>query len=183
MLEFLRPNLAKFLNNIAKYFSINPNMITLISPIFCIISCYCFYQHNLLLGALFILISGFFDVLDGAVARYHNKTSNFGALLDSTIDRFSDTIIIIGLILGGYCDWFLGILLIHSALTVSYVKARAESLNMKCNIGIAERGIRLIIIMIGACIGCINPIYFNYILIFLMIISYITVIQRIISTK
>lgn len=182
MLGRLRPFLSKILNPIASSININPNIITLLSPIICVIAAYCFYQQNLLGGALAILFSGFLDVLDGAIARYHNRTSDFGALLDSTIDRFADCIIIIGLIFGGYCDWFLGILLIHSALTISYVKARAEGLGTKCNTGIAERAVRLIIIMIGVCIGMINPIYFTYILVFLMIISYFTVLQRVLHS-
>ena len=94
------------------------------------------------------------------------------------MDRFADAIIIIGIIFGGYCDWFLGVLLIHSSITISYVKARAESQGIECNVGICERAVRLIIIMIGALIGTINLNYFTYILAILMILSYFTVFQR-----
>lgn len=180
MLESLRPFLTKILNPIAQNFNINPNIITIISPFIALISAYGFAKHMLILATITILISGFLDVMDGAVARYHEKSSKFGAFLDSTIDRFADAIIYIGIIFGGYCDWFIGVLAIHSAITVSYVRSRAESQGTKCNIGIAERAVRMIILMIGALIGYfIHPIYFTYIIMILVILSYITVIQRV----
>ena len=180
MLGSLRPYLSRFLKPIARIFDINPNILTILSPVLCIAAAFLFYKQWLFTGATFIFFSGGLDVLDGAVARHYNRTSKFGAFLDSTLDRFCDAIIVVGLVFGGYCDWFLGILLIHSALTISYVKARGEGLGVECNVGIAERGMRLIIIMVGALIGrFISLLYFKYILVFLMIISYITVFQRI----
>ncbi|MBX7076154.1 MAG: CDP-alcohol phosphatidyltransferase family protein [Methanobacteriaceae archaeon] len=181
MLENLRPLLTKILEPIAKRLNINPNLLTAISPFIALIAAYCFSTHQLIAATIFILLSGFLDVADGAVARYHNRTSKFGAFFDSTMDRFSDAILIIGIIFGGYCNWLLGILLIHSAITVSYVKARAESQGIECNVGIAERAVRLIILMAGAVISAIyaSPIIFTYFLIILMILSYFTVGQRV----
>ncbi len=178
MLGNLRPLLSKILEPLAKNLNINPNIITLISPFIALIAAYTFSRHDLIYSVLLILLSSFLDVVDGAVARYHNRTSPFGAFFDSTMDRFADAIIIIGIIFGGYCDWFLGVLLIHSSITISYVKARAESQGIECNVGICERAVRLIIIMIGALIGTINLNYFTYILAILMILSYFTVFQR-----
>ena len=133
-------------------------------------------------GAIFILLSGFLDVVDGAVARYHGIASPFGAFLDSTMDRFADAIIFIGIIYGGYCNWFVGVLAIHSAITVSYVRARAESQGVECNIGIAERAVRMIILMLGAIIAAIfnSDIIFTYFIYLLVILSYFTVGQRIV---
>ncbi len=180
MLGSLRPYLAKILNPIAEKLDVNPNILTLISPLFAVASAILFAKHYLLWAGLVILLNGFFDVLDGAVARYHNKTSDFGAFLDSTMDRFSDGIIIVGIVLGGYCNWIIGILLVHSALTISYVRARAESKGIQCDVGIAERAVRLIILIIGACVGYYyGDKYFLYILIALLIASYITVFQRV----
>lgn len=180
MLGSLRPFLTKILNPIAKRLNINPNILTAISPIFAIIAALFFYKGYLREAAIVILLSGFFDVLDGAVARYHNRTTDFGAFLDSTMDRFSDAIIVIGIAFGKYCSWLIAVLLVHSAITVSYVKARAESKGIQCDVGIAERAVRLIIIMVGAVIGYYyKPIYFSYILIILVILSYITVFQRV----
>lgn len=181
MLNSLRPLLTKFLEPLAKRLNINPNIVTIISPFLALISAIFFAYGNLLCGALFILLSGFLDVVDGAVARYHNRASPFGAFLDSTMDRFADAIIYIGIIFGGYCDWFVGVLAIHSAITVSYVRARAESQGAECNVGIAERAVRLIILMLGAVLAVAfkSDMIFTYFIILLVILSYFTVGQRI----
>ncbi|MBZ9570779.1 CDP-alcohol phosphatidyltransferase family protein [Methanobrevibacter sp. TMH8] len=181
MLERFRPLLKKILEPIAKQMNINPNIITLISPFIAVISALFFGTGNLLIGGLFILFSGIFDVLDGAIARYHNRSSDFGAFLDSTMDRFSDAIIIIGLMWGGYTTWLIGALAIHSAITVSYVRASAESKGIPCNVGIAERATRLIILVIGAFIAVIfnNNMLMNWAVLLMVILAYITVVQRI----
>ena len=180
MLQSLRPLLTKILNPLARNLNINPNIVTVISPFVAVLATYGFANKLLIVGCLAIIISGFLDVVDGAVARYHNRTSKFGAFLDSTMDRFADAIIYIGIIFGGYCDWFVGVLAIHSAICVSYVRARAESQGVDCNIGIAERAVRMIILMVGALIGYfIGDIYFTYVIYILVILSYFTVGQRI----
>ncbi len=180
MLERFRPVLKIILEPIAKRINIDPNIVTLCSPIIATISALSFSYGNLIFGGIFIFLSGLLDVFDGAIARYHQKTSRFGAFLDSTMDRFSDAIIIIGLILGGYTTWIMGILAIHSSLTVSYVRASAESKGIPCNVGIGERAVRLIILMIGAIMGTyIDRIYMSFAILILVFISYITVVQRI----
>ena len=178
MLQSLRPLLTKILNPLARNLNINPNIVTVISPFVALLAAYGFANKMLILGCVAILFSGFLDVVDGAVARYHNRSSKFGAFLDSTMDRFADAIIYIGIIFGGYCDWFVGVLAIHSAICVSYVRARAESQGVECNI--AERAVRMIILMVGAIIGYFaGDIYFTYIIYILVILSYFTVGQRI----
>ena len=90
MLESLRPLLTKILNPLARNLNINPNIVTVISPFIALLAAYGFANHLLLLGCAAILLSGLLDVVDGAVARYHDRTSKFGAFLDSTMDRFAD---------------------------------------------------------------------------------------------
>lgn len=181
MLQSLRPLLTKILNPIARNLNINPNIVTVISPFIALLAAYGFANHDLILGYIAILMSGFLDVMDGAIARFHGKASKFGAFLDSTMDRFADAIIYIGIIFGGYCDWFVGVLAIHSAICVSYVRSRAESQGVECNIGIAERAVRMIILMVGAIIGYFaGDIYFTYIIYILVILSYFTVGQRVV---
>ena len=180
MLQSLRPLLTRILNPIAKNLNINPNIVTVISPFIAVVAAYGFAKHMLILGCVAILASGFLDVVDGAVARYHGRASKFGAFLDSTMDRFADAIIYIGIIIGGYCNWLVGVLAIHSAITVSYVKARAESQGAECNVGIAERAVRMIILMVGALIGYFfGDVYFTYVIYILVILSYFTVGQRV----
>ena len=97
MLQSLRPFLTKILNPIARNLNINPNIVTVISPFVAVVAAYGYAHHLLILGTIAILFSGLLDVIDGAVARYHNRSSKFGAFLDSTMDRFADAIIYIGI--------------------------------------------------------------------------------------
>ena len=185
MLNRLRPQVKFFLDPVAKKIRINPNILTILGLLVSLISAYMFATGNLLMGGLLIALSGFVDMLDGAVARNNFQTTKFGGLLDSTADRFADAFILIGIIYGGYVNWIYGILALHASLTVSYVRARAESEGIKCNVGIAERAERLVIIMIGAFLSYFTNIeLFNMNLlgiavVVIMILGYITVIQRV----
>ena len=73
MLENLRPLLTRILEPLAKRLNINPNIVTVISPFLALASAYFFAQHQLIFGALFILLSGFLDVVDGAVISQQSK--------------------------------------------------------------------------------------------------------------
>jgi archaetidylinositol phosphate synthase len=181
MLNKVRPQLQRFINPLASKIGLHPNILTIIGLLVSLLAAYAFSQKNLLIGALLILLSGFFDVIDGAVARNNNTKSKFGGFLDSTSDRFADAFIIIGIIYGGYINWFWGILALLASMSVSYVRARAEVEGIKCDVGIAERAERLFIILGGAFLGYfINPQFFMSMAILLVIIlGYITVFQRI----
>ncbi len=181
MLNKVRPQFQKLITPIASKIGLHPNILTIIGLLVSLLAAYAFSQKYLLLGALLILLSGFFDVIDGAVARNNNTKSKFGGFLDSTSDRFADAFIIIGIIYGGYVDWFWGILALLASLSVSYVRARAEVEGIKCDVGIAERAERLFIILGGAFLGYFfDPNFFMSLAIILIIIlGYITVLQRI----
>jgi len=165
---------------IARRIPINPNILTIIGLLISILSAYMFSQKELLLGGIFIALSGFVDILDGAVARNHFTRTQFGGILDSTSDRFADAFILIGIIYGGYVDWFIGVLAIVASLSVSYVRARVESEGIGGNVGIAERAERLVILIIGVFLSIVlnlNIVYYAVILIVLL--GYLTVLQRI----
>ena len=157
----LRPQTNKFTNQIGEKIEIDPNIVTIIGLFISIFSGVLYASGNLAAGALFIILSGFCDMIDGAIARSHNRRTKFGGFLDSTCDRFADAAIIIGIIYSGFVDPILGALAIHASLTVSYVRSRAEQEGITCTVGIAERAVRMIILMIGALIGYFTqPIYF-----------------------
>jgi archaetidylinositol phosphate synthase len=184
MLDKLRPQVKILLDPLAEKLNINPNIITIIGLILSVISAYMFATGSLLLGGIFIGLSGFVDIIDGAVARKHSSTTPFGGILDSTSDRFADAFILIGIIYGGFVNWIIGILALHASLTVSYVRARAESEGIKCNVGIAERPERLVILMAGAFLGYIfNPIIMGLAVALVMILGYLTVLQRLIHSQ
>lgn len=112
-------------------------------------------RGQLFVGTMVITVFALFDMLDGALARARGTSSRFGAVLDSTCDRVADAAI-----LGALVWWFAGAgdsrpLLLASLLCLSlgavtsYIKARAEGAGMTCNVGIAERSERLIVVLVG----------------------------------
>lgn len=179
MLNKLRPYVKIILDPVAERMKINPNIITVAGLLVSVVAAYMFARGDLLLGGVFIALSGFVDMLDGAIARKNQSTSPFGGVLDSTMDRFADAIILVGIIAGGFVDWFIGILTLLASFTVSYVRARAESEGIDCNVGIAERPERLVILMAGAFLGYFyNPSVMYVAVVLVMVLGYLTVIQR-----
>ena len=178
----LRPQTNEITGKIGKNIPINPNIITLLGLFISIFAGVLFASGNVAAGALFILVSGVCDMIDGEIARSQNRKTKFGGFLDSTCDRFADAAIIIGIMYSGFVDPILGALAIHSSLTVSYVRSRAESEGIKCSVGIAERAERLLIIVVGSIIAAIfggsHSIMFITMAL-LTILSYITVFQRV----
>lgn len=145
---------------------ITPNMLTGIGLLLSVVTALILAQGNMFLGGLLVLFAGFFDMLDGAMARIRNAATTFGALLDSTLDRYSESIILGGLLFyalrnPGLQDRFWPfpsaqiwmIALIYTAvvgsLMVSYVKARAEGLGIECKTGLLARPERVIILALG----------------------------------
>ncbi|MCD7782044.1 MAG: CDP-alcohol phosphatidyltransferase family protein [Methanosphaera sp.] len=176
-----RPQANNITEKIGKNIPLDPNTVTLIGLFISIFAGVLFASGNLIAGAIFILLSGVCDMIDGAIARSLDRRTRFGGFLDSVCDRFADVAILIGIMYGGYIDPILTALAIHSSLTVSYVRSRAETEGVKCSVGIAERAERLLIIVVGSIIagllGGSKDIMFIAIGI-LTVLSYITVFQR-----
>lgn len=178
----LRPQTNKITGRVGKKIPLNPNIVTLLGLFISIFAGVLFASDNLIGGALFILLSGVCDMIDGAIARSQNRKTKFGGFLDSTCDRFADAAIIIGIMYSGYIDPILGALAIHASLTVSYIRARAESEGIRCSVGIAERAERLLIIVVCSIISALlggshNVMLIGFVL--LTALSYITVFQRV----
>lgn len=174
--------LDKPLAPLAKAFPVNPNIITFIG-MFITSSSGFVIPFNLFLGGVLILVGGVFDLIDGVFARVNGKTTKFGALLDSTLDRIADGFIFLGIAwyffnLSNNLALLLTILCMIASFLISYVRARAEGLGVSCNIGIIERPERIIILAFG----CLTDLLFTVLLI-LTALSWITVFQRILYTK
>lgn len=115
-------------------------------------SLYFFTQGDFFVGTLVIAFFLLSDLFDGTIARMtHSEGSRFGALLDSTLDRVSDAVIIIALLIWAMDreeSWHLPLYLsLLTGFLISYIKARAEALDLACEVGIAERAERLIILL------------------------------------
>jgi len=164
---------------------ISANVISIIGGVGASISAlYFFPKGDFLIGVIAVTIFALFDLFDGTVARLSAKgTSKWGAALDSTLDRISDSAILIGGFIyiqknnDSLSTYFL--IALVAGFLVSYIKARAESLDIKCDGGVAERTERLIIILAAYALfdlGVSSAIEFGIYL--LSILSIITVAQR-----
>lgn len=136
-------------------------------------------------AAIILLAAGICDMIDGAAARAGNRASARGAFLDSTIDRYSETLVLLGAL-----HYFLvrsprgpealtaAVVLVALAgsMLTSYTRARAEAVGQDCRIGVAERPERLILLIVGALLG---RDVFRIAVWGLAIVSHITAIQRV----
>jgi CDP-diacylglycerol--glycerol-3-phosphate 3-phosphatidyltransferase len=130
-------------------------------------------------GGLLSLLSGLPDMLDGAVAKATGRSSRRGAFLDSVVDRLSDAAVLAGIIWLGIAGnqprvAVLAAMVMALSLIVSYVKARAESLGYECNVGIAERPERVVVLGVALLVGHVLAGLWV-----LVIAAAITVVQRI----
>lgn len=133
------------------------------------------------LGGIFLLISGFFDIVDGSVARITKQISKKGAFLDSVFDKISEVIIFGGIALGQLADSFWCLVALGLSLLVSYTRARAESLGGKLKgIGIGERAERLLLIAIIGMIPVREAM--QWAMIIVSIVAGITLAQRVAIT-
>jgi phosphatidylinositol phosphate synthase len=130
-------------------------------------------------GGLLSLLSGLPDMLDGAVAKATGRNSRRGAFLDSVVDRLSDAAVLAGIIWLGIASnqpriAVLAAMVMALSLIVSYVKARAESLGYECNVGIAERPERVVVLGIALLVGHVLAGLWV-----LVVAAAITVVQRV----
>jgi archaetidylinositol phosphate synthase len=131
-----------------------------------------------MLGGLFLLGSGFFDIVDGAVARATGTMSRRGAFIDSSFDRIAEVMVYGGIVIGGIGEPSIIFAALASSMLVSYTRARGESLNVKLSgIGIGERAERIFILALSSIAG--YP-YYGVVLVFA--VASITFLHRLIYT-
>ena len=136
-------------------FRVNPNIITFTGVLISLWAAFEFGYGAFFKAGLVIIFAGFFDMLDGEVARVTRSVSEFGAFYDSVIDRYSDVILLQGLIVYYARKQMLGYvvlvgIVVMGAVLTSYSRARAESLIPLCKIGFMERPERIVLLIIGA---------------------------------
>lgn len=113
---------------------------------------------SLLAGGIMVLVAGAFDMLDGQLARATKQASTFGALLDSTLDRVAEAVVLFGLTYyylldGAVTQVMLIVIALEGSLLVSYVKARAEGLGLRCDVGWFQRPERVIALAVALILG------------------------------
>jgi CDP-diacylglycerol--glycerol-3-phosphate 3-phosphatidyltransferase len=189
----LKPAVTRAINPIARgalRLGLTPNAVTAIGAIGLVISALFFYpRQEFFWGTIAISIFALSDLFDGAMARISQKgASHWGGFLDSTIDRITDSAIMVGLIIAliGIDDPLAPIALaaLVAGGLVSYVRAKAESLNIECSGGIAERTERLILTLTAIGLDGLGVPYALAIGIWgLLILATVTVVQRILIVK
>ena len=179
--ECLKPTLQK-IGTVFASTGLSANFWTAIGLVFAFASAVIYalhFEYSFVIGGILLLVSGFFDIVDGQVARVTQKTSKKGGFLDSVFDKIAEVAIFLGILIGGYhVEGYESLLAITLSFLVSYTRARAESLGVQLQgIGIGERAERLLVIAIVGIAG-----FLNYAVIIVAIIAGITFIQRIIAT-
>jgi CDP-diacylglycerol--glycerol-3-phosphate 3-phosphatidyltransferase len=168
---------------------LSPDAVTLLGVVLQVGVAALILQGHLAWAAILAVVAGFSDAFDGALAKAQGRTSKFGALLDSTTDRLADALYFLPI------AWLYGVspdipsreshviaalslVALVATFLVSYVKGRAESLGFECNVGIAERAERLVIIILAL---VFDIVFIGVAL--LAVLSTITFLQRLLHVR
>jgi CDP-diacylglycerol--glycerol-3-phosphate 3-phosphatidyltransferase len=161
---------------------INPNVLTFIGLVVNFWAAALFATGRFKTGAMVIFFAGFLDMLDGQVARRTNRVTAFGAFYDSTLDRYSDMALYLGLLVyyavnGRTSYVILAAVATAGSVMVSYARARAESLIPLCKVGFMERPERMVLLIIGGLFDRMAAVLWV-----ISVVSTLTVIHRIVFT-
>lgn len=203
VLDRTREKADPFLTTIAKRFSyINPDILTWLALIFAVFAGVFFYfsqplnelkNYFLFFAALFVLLNGLFDAIDGKVAKLTNKASARGDFLDHALDRYADVLMVGGLALSPWCRPSIGLLAIIGMLLTSYMGTQAQAIGHKRDYsGLLGRADRLALLIVFPVIQHItlhytfqlpwNTTVLEWVLIYFAVVGNITAIQRFYST-
>lgn len=164
------------------FLRVKPNHLTFIGFLMSIVVAYTFAIGRFTLAGFLLIVAGLFDMVDGMVARKLHSETAFGAFFDSIMDRYSDLVMYLGLVIYyGSVNRInyvvlVGIVMMGSVLT-SYARARAECLIPKCKVGFLERPERIVLLLIG------SFYYMDPILWVIAFFSNWTVVHRILYTR
>ena len=170
---------------------VHPNALTTIGFLVTVSSALAFHAHQVRGAGFLILLGGFFDILDGRVARLTGLGSKFGAFYDSTLDRISEIAVFLGL-LSLYNDYRLELgdvgmiylinLAMAGSLMISYTRARAEAMGLDCRVGLMPRAER--VVLLGGAALFFGEAWQGLVLkaaiVILAVLSNLTVFQRIV---
>lgn len=158
MLVKIRRSLALHLTEPAIRFiaktKLNPNALTILGFLLSLVIAWVLAIGHLFLGGFLVLFSGWFDLLDGALARATGRATTFGALFDSAIDRLSEAALLFGLLFfyaaqGSFQQSLLIFAVFVGSVMVSYIRARAEGLGLESEVGLFTRPERLVLLALG----------------------------------
>jgi CDP-diacylglycerol---glycerol-3-phosphate 3-phosphatidyltransferase len=160
-----------------------PNHLTVLGLGVSVAAAYVFSVGRLRWGAALLTVAGLFDFFDGAVARLAGSDSDYGAFLDSVVDRYSDVAVLLGILVfyqqrADVTGAVLTMASLAGTVMTSYTKARAQSIGVRCDIGVLERPERLIALIVGATFHVLTPV-----MALLAVLTNVTALQRIVYTR
>jgi archaetidylinositol phosphate synthase len=174
---------------LAHIVGLTPNQISVLGLLTAVVSAYLYWNAQfepawLPVAALFLLISGFCDALDGVLARLYGEVTVFGGFFDSLLDRYADALILVSIIAGWLAVtlfWlFWGLAALMGSLLVSYSRARAEAAGVKMEtVGLAERAERIIILVAASLLSLVWLDALRWSIALLAVLTNLTVIQRV----
>jgi CDP-diacylglycerol--glycerol-3-phosphate 3-phosphatidyltransferase len=193
-LDSLRSVVYRIINPLTEWLAaerVHPNLLTTTGFVVTISSAIAFHGHHVRSAGFLILLGGFFDILDGRVARLSSLGSKFGAFYDSTLDRVSEIAVFMGLLslyndyrleLGDVGMIYLIMLAMAGSLMISYTRARAEALGLDCRVGLMPRAERVVLI------GCAamffgeswDGLVLKVVIVVLAVLTNLTAFQRIV---
>ncbi|HEY7983965.1 MAG TPA: CDP-alcohol phosphatidyltransferase family protein [Ktedonobacterales bacterium] len=141
---------------------LTPNVATFLGLLLSVVTAGVLTTGHLRVGGALTLFAGIFDMFDGALARVQNRKTTFGAFFDSTLDRYSEGLVLLGVLLFAVEQppsptrtWVVVLTYVAglSSLMVSYAKARAEGLGLVCKVGLMARPERVILLAVGLMVG------------------------------
>ena len=167
---------------------VTPNMLTVMGFLVSIAAAVLIAKEYFLAGGLVVLFAGAFDLLDGPVARVTGKTTKFGGFLDSTLDRLSEAAVLAGILAyyaynEGTWESLLAYGCFVGSVMVSYLRARAEGLGIKCEVGVFTRAERVVVMSIGLVFGQRFDLAIPIMLGIITALAFVTVIQRLIHVQ
>jgi CDP-diacylglycerol--glycerol-3-phosphate 3-phosphatidyltransferase len=162
---------------------VRPNHLTVLGLGVSVLAALAFARSQERLAGLFLILSGLFDFFDGSLARLSGQVTPFGAFLDSVVDRYSDLVVLLGLLLlfvraGKGTETLLTMAVLVGTVMVSYTKARAQSVGVACEVGLMERPERQICLIVGSLLNLLSPVLW-----ILAVLVNLTAIQRIFYTR
>lgn len=181
--HFLDPALLKVYRFFCKKKDISPNVVTVIGACLGFVSALLIALDYPRSGGITLLFSGFFDMLDGAIARLVRGVTRFGGFLDSVLDRYTDLFVMFGVFVlfmrQGRTD---GLVLTFIATIgiaiIPYARARAEAASIECKTGLMERPERIVVLLLGIFLDLLF-----YAVTILAVLTHVTVLQRMVFVK
>lgn len=180
-------NLSFHIGTIFSKLGLSPNQWSLMTIIPTIITTYFLISENFIFASIFLIVSAFFDFVDGSVARVSKTSSKLGAYLDTIMDRYVEFLIVLGLVLVTLPPiilpmYFWIFLYLFGSMMTTYSKSAAkekELIKSELKGGLLERAERLIALAIGILFASIEKVFLSYILIILAILTNLSALQRI----